>query len=499
MRKPGLGTLLIGFALLAGCAAGGIEAVTATSLAVPTAQIETPVPTAAPKALPTETIAPTEENPETCPTPYFTTDQPRDHYQLDAFLDTGGHALEVVEKLTYTNRTDIFLEALFLEVEANRSTDAFRLVSLNVGGSSSSAYTLEQHKMVLNLETPLPPGCSVALDAAYTLTLPEQGGIFGYLDNQTVLTNWYLFVPPYHAEYGWLLNAPGSYGEHWAFPYADYDVSLTLNSLEGDPQIAAPARPEVRENTYTYHLEGVRSFSLAVIYDVNTVSQVDDGVTYTVHYQTVSQQAAQTALQTLINSVHLYSELFGPYPYDSLTMTELEMYDGMEFDAQFFLSKKWFGTYDGTPKNNLVLLAAHETAHNWWYSQVGNDQAYDPWLDESLCVYSEVLYLEAYYPNLVDWWWDFRVYNFEPQGPVNVTIYDYVQYEFYRQAVYLRGAEFIQAVRDELGDGDFFNFLQQYLALGQGQVMAPEDFFGLLATFNPQAAESLRAEYFGDW
>jgi len=229
------------------------------------------------------------------------------------------------------------------------------------------------------------------------------------------------------------------------------------------------------------------------------VTDSDEQVTYSVYYQTVTEQTAQTALETMENAVYLYSQMFGPYPFDSLTMTELEMFDGMEFDAQFFLSKVWFHTYDGTPKNNLVLLAAHETAHNWWFSQVGNDQAFDPWLDEALCVYSELLYLEAYHPELVDWWWDFRVYNFEPSGPVNISIYDFAQYENYRQAVYLRGAEFMQALRDELGDGQFFTFLQDYLAAGQGKVMSTGDFFDLLMEMNPEAAEKLRTEFFGDW
>ncbi|MEJ2759241.1 MAG: M1 family aminopeptidase [Anaerolineales bacterium] len=283
------------------------------------------------------------------------------------------------------------------------------------------------------------------------------------------------------------------------YPYADYDVYLTLSSWDGDPQFAAPVQGEKNGDSVVYRVSGVRAFALAALYDFKQVTQTDEGVTYTVNYQTVSEQIAQKALATMRESVHLYAQMFGPYPFDSLTMTELEMFDGMEFDAQFFLSKVWFHTYDGTPKNNLVLLTAHETAHNWWFSQVGNDQAFDPWLDEALCVYSELLYLEAYHPELVDWWWDFRVYNFEPAGPVNVSIYDFVQYENYRQAVYLRGAEFIQAVRDVLGDGQFFTFLQHYLAEGHGKVMSTEDFFRILGEINPEAAETLQGLYFGDW
>lgn len=33
--------------------------------------------------------------------------------------------------------------------------------------------------------------------------------------------------------------------------------------------------------------------------------------------------------------------------------------------------------------------AAHETAHQWFYSLVGNDQARDPWLDEGLATWPE--------------------------------------------------------------------------------------------------------------
>jgi aminopeptidase N len=34
-------------------------------------------------------------------------------------------------------------------------------------------------------------------------------------------------------------------------------------------------------------------------------------------------------------------------------------------------------------------LVAHEVAHQWWYSIVGNDQYREPWLDETFASYSE--------------------------------------------------------------------------------------------------------------
>ena len=42
----------------------------------------------------------------------------------------------------------------------------------------------------------------------------------------------------------------------------------------------------------------------------------------------------------------------------------------------------------------MEYLIAHETAHQWWYSVIGNDEINEPWLDEALTEYSTILYFE---------------------------------------------------------------------------------------------------------
>ena len=69
------------------------------------------------------------------------------------------------------------------------------------------------------------------------------------------------------------------------------------------------------------------------------------------------------------------------------------------------------------------------------------------WLDESLATYSELLFYQRQYPGEVDWWWNYRVKRFNPTGWVNTTIYDYAAFRPYVNAVYLRGALFMQALR----------------------------------------------------
>ena len=45
--------------------------------------------------------------------------------------------------------------------------------------------------------------------------------------------------------------------------------------------------------------------------------------------------------------------------------------------------------------NGLAVTVAHEVAHQWWYSQVGNNVQTEAWLDEALASYSQIVYQES--------------------------------------------------------------------------------------------------------
>jgi aminopeptidase N len=168
----------------------------------------------------------------------------------------------------------------------------------------------------------------------------------------------------------------------------------------------------------------------------------------------------------------------------------------MEFDGLIFLSHAFYDYYTGTPQNNLVIIAAHETAHQWWFGLVGNDQALEPWLDEALATYSEILYYEQVYPVLVKWWWDNRVYFHDPQGWVDSTIYATPDFYPYRDAIYLRGALFLNDLRQQIGDQVFMDFLHDYLARYTYRIATGDDFFAVLQEHTSSDLSGLVAQYF---
>ena len=151
----------------------------------------------------------------------------------------------------------------------------------------------------------------------------------------------------------------------------------------------------------------------------------------------------------------------------------------MESDGIFFLNKAYFAYTNGA-QSGLCALSVHETSHQWWYGQVGNNQALDPWMDESLATYSELLYYQKVQPELADWWWSYRVAPYKPAGNVGSSIYDFQSYRPYVNTVYLHGVQFLDELHRQMGDDVFLAFLHNYAAFYGGRQVTPAAFFRLL-------------------
>jgi aminopeptidase N len=168
----------------------------------------------------------------------------------------------------------------------------------------------------------------------------------------------------------------------------------------------------------------------------------------------------------------------------------------MEFSGLFFLSFDFYNLYDGTPKGYLTIVAAHETSHQWWFETVANDQATQPWLDESLATYSERVFFESAYPDLVPWWWAYRVDYYQPEGYVDIPVADSGGFRPYTNAVYFRGAHFLEDLRTRIGDQAFFGFLQDYYQQEDGRIATSADFFRILRQHTSADFSDLLKAYF---
>ncbi len=308
--------------------------------------------------------------------------------------------------------------------------------------------------------------------------------------------DWYPFLPPYIDGQGWLSHQAGFFGEHLVYPVADFEVAIQLTRPNPDLVIAASAPAEADGHTYRYHHPQARNFVWSVSHMYQIAEQQVGAVTVLSYAFPHHAQAGEATLQTTAQALALYTELFGPYPHQTLSVVEADFLDGMEYDGLYFLSNAFYNLYGGTPGEYLVAIAAHETAHQWFYALVGNDQALEPWLDEALCTYSERLYFEHTFPEALDWWYQYRVNYYQPRGWVDGTIYNPDGYRAYRDAIYLNGALFLEDLRHLMGDEAFFTFLQDYTRQYSHALATGADFFNLVTNHTQSDLTPLLEEYF---
>jgi aminopeptidase N len=165
-------------------------------------------------------------------------------------------------------------------------------------------------------------------------------------------------------------------------------------------------------------------------------------------------------LELATGQIRVMTEDVGPYPYAELDVVDAPgAFGGIEYPGLVFI-----GTI-GTPR--LVSPVVHEVAHQWFYGLIGNDQLEEPWLDEAAATYAEALYYEgtgasATATGMLSELRSRVRSSPDPTAPIGLAVRDYPSTDEYSTIVYLKGALFFEALRNQIGDDAFFDFLHDY-------------------------------------
>jgi hypothetical protein len=494
--------------LLVGACSGGQTSTMVFTLPAPQVQL-TDLPTESTR----NTVDPIPNNIATTPTAVSTLPsaleeieipEKRTHYELNLTLNYYTHYGIVEEIITYTNRSAQVFEELLLSIPPKNYPGSFTLRSLSdADGNSITNWREEGINLYVPLAQPLQPNQTTSLRLNFRLDFPTVEGTFGISGRQTNLMNWYPYIPPYDETEGWITHPQQVVnnmvvGEYVVNEVADFDVTLKLTDREELIEVAASAPAVEANGLRSYHLELARSFAFSISDSYFEHEIVQDGVRIHSYVFMEAQDAGKAVTEIAAQALKLFGELYYPYPREMLSIVAADFLHNMEMDGMVMINHGMLDFYDDTPKNNLTIMTPHEVSHQWFYSLVGNDQAMEPWLDEALATYHEVLFYQRYYPELVQWWWDKRVNFYIPQGAVNSDIYIAGGYESYRNAVYLRGAMFLQEIRDAVGDEAFFAALKDYAISNTYKIATSEDFFDSLAKYSAVDLSPILARYFSD-
>ena len=268
---------------------------------------------------------------------------------------------------------------------------------------------------------------------------------------------------------------------------ADYNIKITTDKdyvvASGGEKISS--QEQNRKRTTTYNLKNARSLALVLSKEFKTQSAKVNDTTITYFYY--QDQTPKESLNHAINSLKLFSQKFGEYPYSTYSVVQTRFVQGgMEFPTITFISDNLEGTAYGE-------VIVHETAHQWWQSVVGNNEIEYGFLDEGLAEYSVVIYFENYpkygvtrkeliesaektykvFCSVVD----------RLDGKVNSTMVrslkDFsTEYEYVNIA-YIKTCIMYETLRKTIGEERFFKGLQKYYEQYSFKNAKPEDIVGV--------------------
>lgn len=190
-----------------------------------------------------------------------------------------------------------------------------------------------------------------------------------------------------------------------------------------------------------------------------------------------------------LKSLDYYSKTYGEYLYTEYDLVRTGgFFGGMEYPGLVFLQ----GSYFEKDSTYGQIVVAHETAHQWWYGIVGNDEVEEPWLDESLTEYSTLKFFKHYYPTLGDRLLQLKegalkeTESFERKKEfVGNPVTGFSNWKSYGLLVYEKGPMMFNELEKKLGEDKMNQVLREYFeqyrlknAKGEDLIRLYEEHYG---------------------
>jgi len=407
-------------------------------------------------------------------------------YTMDVVFDDESKRMMCNQNLVYVNNTGIDLDKIYLHIYPNAFSkeeyapfeksefkeaypNGFNEGYIDIKNILSSGeklnYNIEGDKndiLEINLDKKLKPNERISIDLKYNIKIPNCLGRFGYGDNTINITNWFPIACVYD-DRGWNLKGYESVGDPFYSDTSDFYVNILI-PMKYKVGCTGKVVNEKNDNEKIfYEIEALNVRDFAFILSDKFDIQTDSYKEVLISTYNLNSELSEYATEVAKDSIKIFSKLFGEYPYDTYSVVASDFFiGGMEYPTLVMIDQS---LYSSDKKFILEYVIAHETAHQWWYSVIGNDEISEPWLDEALTEYSTVLYFENKYGKEVG---EKLVKNMEVQsrGYLIHNIFkatnQYKNSTDYSLSVYTKGAVVFNEIRNKVGDEVFFNTLQQY-------------------------------------
>ncbi len=412
-------------------------------------------------------------------------------YHIDMQIADNITTITGKQETLYTNQKNVPLSEILFRLFPNLAEGSSEISNLLVNGQPAEPqFELQNSVMRVPLLQPLEPGEQVVVSMDFVVTVPDREGgnygTFAYLDGVLALAHFYPMVAVYDDE-GWDVEIAPPIGD---VVYADSSYYLVKVTAPADQTLVTSGVEINREDlgdqqTAIYAAGPVRDFYIAA-------SDRFEGISRTVGETTINSYApadlaggSEAALDFAEKSLQSFNQRFGPYPFTEFDMVSTTTFAlGVEYPGIVAILIDLYrpdNNVAGMPANRLMeAVVAHEVAHQWFYSIIGNNQVDEPWVDEAMAQYATLLYYQDVYGDggangfrgSLERRWQ-RVDKAEI--PIGLPVEDYTSTE-YGAIVYGRGPLFVEELAKEMGENVFAGFLQDYYQKYQWGVATGDDF-----------------------
>ena len=445
------------------------------------------------------------------------------NYMMDINYDN--HELQVSQTIDYINSSNDVFDMVYLHLYPNNFRQGAvnpPVSSLNIskaypngfseGGVNISQVSVNDVKQdvklkgddddILEVTANISPKERVSIDIEYSVKIPNCLHRFGYGDNTINLGNFYPIMAVYDGE--WKVDPYHSNGDPFYSESANYYVNICAPSsmvLANTGNVEKTIQ-EGNRNYYEITAKAVRDFAFVLSNKFSVASEQYENVNVKYYYYDDDNFAQ--GLKSAIDSIKTFNKLFGNYPYSTYSVVKANfLHGGMEYPNLVLISD------DVTDYNDYVNVIIHETAHQWWYGLIGNDEYSYGWLDEGLTDYSTALfykYNENYgikyqeiMKNTTNSYVNFVEVYTKVLGGVDTTmnrkLNEYNTEPEYVYMAYVKGALLFDSIRENLGEERMLMVLKKYFENFRFKIATPND---LVYMFEKYAGYEMRG-FFDSW
>lgn len=364
-------------------------------------------------------------------------------YDVDASFGWDDRQVSVQTTAEVTNDVRWSVSTLAFNLAPLRTGRA-QVDTVTVDGSSVDAIVDDQ-TILVPLAAALEPGAATTIRIDYSARLSASSSVDGdaweFARIDDVLTA-YRWIP-------WLSRTTPFDRPNVGDPFVTATSPRVHVSITTDRAVLfATSGRRVAEDglTQTFEAENVRDFNLAASPSYRSKSVDVAGTTVTFFYRTLPPDAV---LGTAARAMRDYAAKIAPYPHDGLTIAEIGPWSPFESPGHFWLPQN-------APARLLPWMVAHEVAHQWFYSAVGNDQAREPFADEALSDFIARSLIGRFVSSSCS------------TGRLDHSIYDIG--DCYAWVVYVQGDAWLRDVRDRMGADQFWSALAAYYRAHRGGI-----------------------------